>query len=129
MSSLTSPPPSEESSSESSFPAEPLEEPPPAPAYAFYQIPIRNIMEQREPVDGVPFYTGNEYTQSEGRPNSPTVLSHSTDISKPIAIYFLVNAGYGFLEYARKQIGIITLSFADGSSSTTPLVFGYNIRE
>ncbi|MFA5867874.1 MAG: zinc ribbon domain-containing protein [Actinomycetota bacterium] len=108
---------------------------PPAPTYAFSQVGISNqsslgAYSGNPNYDGVPFILGCEYTQgSTGQTTYPTVISRTLSIPKPQTAYILLTAGYGYTQFSGRQIGTIDFSFTDGSTRSTALVLGYNIRE
>ena len=52
-----------------------------------------------------------------------------TDIKNPLAVYFLIQAEYGYSQFANQQVGKVVLSFEDGSSYDYPLVMSINIRD
>lgn len=47
----------------------------------------------------------------------------------PSAVYLLLNTSYTFANYAGNKAGQVTLTYSDGSTESTDLTIGVNIRE
>jgi hypothetical protein len=61
-------------------------------------------------------------------PGTSTVAG-GLSIASPTAVYLLINAANTPLATAGSPAGSVTLTFADGTTSTTALVLGTNVRE
>ncbi len=53
----------------------------------------------------------------------------TTSYKNPGAVYLLLNTSYTYNSYAGRKAGQVTLTFSDGTSQTTDLTIGGNIRE
>ncbi len=53
----------------------------------------------------------------------------TTSYKNPSAVYLLVNSSFTYYWYAGRKAGQVTLTFSDGTSQTTDLTIGGNIRE
>lgn len=81
-------------------------------------------------LDGIPVEFRYEiFTQHEGAVDAPTQLVIPASAQGPIALYFLIQADYGFSRYAGRQLGIITVNFENGQTHEYPLVMGLNVRD
>lgn len=78
----------------------------------------------------IPFEVGRQIN-TPGCPNSTHTDEYilEANISRPIAVYFLIQAGQGFSRYENNQIGRIELVFSDGSVVTQELTLGFNVRD
>ena len=77
----------------------------------------------------VPFDVGwKASTQCEYLSSRPENIQIETDISHPLKVYLLLQAGWGTEEYDGQRIGKVTLEF-DESSIEIPLILGTNIRD
>lgn len=81
-------------------------------------------------LNDVPFYNGwkvtTQCTTTSDRPNEVLI---QTNISNPLEVYVLFQAGWGISPFEGMQVGTISLYFANGSTQTEELVLGYNIRD
>jgi hypothetical protein len=75
---------------------------------------------------GVPFAMQNAFIMLG--PGTSTVAG-GLSIANPSAAYLLINAANTPLATAGSPAGSVTLTFADGTTSTTALVLGNNVRE
>jgi tetratricopeptide (TPR) repeat protein len=81
-------------------------------------------------LNGIPLEFRYEiFTQHEGAVDAPTQLVIPSGAQGPIALYFLIQADYGFSRYAGRQLGIITAYFENGQTYEYPLVMGLNVRD
>lgn len=55
--------------------------------------------------------------------------SFTTSYKNPSAVYLLVNSSFTYYWYAGRKAGQVTLTFSDGTSQTTDLTIGGNLRE
>lgn len=77
----------------------------------------------------IPFTVGwKTSTQCSHIPERPQSVFIEISIPNPRYAYFLLQAGWGWSKYRDKK-GEIIFHFADGSSATTSLSLGYNIRD
>ena len=53
----------------------------------------------------------------------------TTSYKNPSAVYLLVNSSYTYYWYAGRRAGQVTLTFSDGTTQTTDLTIGGNVRE
>jgi hypothetical protein len=74
---------------------------------------------------GVPFTLGNAYWLHYG--DAPASLSMNYD--KPLAVYLLLNTSWTDAAFAGQTVGVVHLTYSDGTSQDTALVVGANIRE
>lgn len=78
----------------------------------------------------IPFTVGwKASTQCSHIPERLQSIVIETNIPNSKFAYFLLQAGWGWSRYRDKKIGEIIFHFADGSSATTSLSLGYNIRD
>ena len=56
-------------------------------------------------------------------------VSFTTSYKNPSAVYLLVNSSFTYYWYAGRRAGQVTLTFSDGTSQTTDLTIGGNLRE
>ena len=78
----------------------------------------------------IPFETGwTASTQCLHLPDQHEIFRFNTNLSNPISVHLLLQAGMGFTRYNGKQIGNVILSFSNGNKSATSLVLGTNIRD
>jgi hypothetical protein len=75
---------------------------------------------------GVPFAMQNAFIMLG--PGTSTVAG-GLSVANPTAVYLLINAANTPLATAGSPAGSVTLTFADGTTSTTALVLGTNVRE
>ncbi len=81
-------------------------------------------------LNGIPFYNGWKVTtQCTSTADRPTEVQIETNISNPLEVYVLFQAGWGITPFSGMQVGSITLYFADGNAQTENLILGYNIRD
>lgn len=87
----------------------------------FYTAPTSAVLTP----SGIPFSLANTYWLRYG--DAPVSLSMNYE--KPLAVYLLLNTSWTNAYFAGQTVGVVRLSFSDGSTRTTPLVVGANIRE
>jgi hypothetical protein len=79
---------------------------------------------------GIPFENGwKATTKCNSTINLPIEYSLDVNVSSPLEVYFLIQAGWGLTDYANKEIGYLGLEFNGQESYSEPLVMGYNIRD
>jgi hypothetical protein len=61
--------------------------------------------------------------------NDPTSAGFHVNVQRPLAVYVLLSGGYVPPEHKGKEVGNITLGFADGSEENIPIKSGVTIRE
>lgn len=81
-------------------------------------------------ISDVPFSVGwKSSTQCSHIPERPETISVTTNIINPKFAYLLLQAGWGWANYRDKKIGEVVFNFSDGSTTTSSLSLGYNIRD
>ncbi len=86
--------------------------------------PGRNVLA------GVPFENGwSATTECSHLPNQPQIIHFETNIQNPRKIHFLLQAGYGMREYTGDIIGLITITYNNGSKELIHLTLGETIRD
>jgi hypothetical protein len=97
------------------------------------QVPEENglgLKPGKKNLPDIPFETGwTVTTQSSDFPSYKTSVPLDVNISNPKSVYLLFQAGWGFTEFAGKQIAKVSLRFGDGKVTEIPLVLGDNIRD
>ena len=78
---------------------------------------------------GIPFLTGWTLTTSSGSIQNPASYTFDVNVPNPAHVYVLIQSGWGYNQFANKQIGYIRLEYQDGTLTDVPLVLGYNIRD
>ncbi len=107
----------------------------------FLSISLESISEFSEPETnleldpginqllGIPFENGwTSTTQCSYISTRPTRFEINTQISNPVSVYLLLQAGWGIQKYNGQQIGVVSLLFSDDDFNTT-LKLGQNIRD
>lgn len=61
--------------------------------------------------------------------NDPTSAGFHVNVQRPLAVYVLLSGGHVPPEHKGKEVGAITLEFADGSEVIVPIKSGVTIRE
>jgi hypothetical protein len=101
--------------------------------YAQAQVPVTNALglsPGKQNLLDIPFETGWEVTtQNRDFPDYRTSIPLDLKVSNPVSVYLLMQGGWGYKQYQGKQIGSVSLRFADGSTSEVRLVLGDNIRD
>jgi hypothetical protein len=87
----------------------------------FYVTPPASLLTSA----GTPFTLGNAYWMHYG--DAPASLSMNYD--KPLAVYMLLNTSWTDAAFAGQTVGLVHLTYSDGTSKDTALVVGANIRE
>ena len=116
-------------------------EPSPIPETEYVYLDLQKYSELTEPetnlglpsgtnsLSDIPFVNGwKATTQCTSMPDRPTSISVDTNISKPIAVYVLFQAGWGITTFYGQQVGVIDLYFSEGNLEEI-LTLGYNIRD
>jgi len=85
-------------------------------------------------LDGIPFYVpmpeeGVIQTQQHTLINEATTITIPTDIAYPQYIYILLNGAYVRSEFHGIPVGILSLTFSDGTIVRSPIIVGQCLRE
>lgn len=78
----------------------------------------------------VPFDVGwKASTQCEYLADRPDHIRIEANVSHPLSVYMLLQAGWGIRAYDGQRIGKVSLEFDGDRSYDTPLILGDNIRD
>lgn len=81
-------------------------------------------------LSGIDFENGwTTSTECSHLPDQPEVLVFDTSTRNSRYVYFVLQAGYGILQYEQEVIGYVNLWFEDGSRVQEYLTLGENIRD
>lgn len=75
-------------------------------------------------LNGLPFQVGNAWQLSSG-----ASATAAASFPKPLSVALLVNTQNSYYWYQGSSIGQVTLTFADGTTQSTDLVLGGNVRD
>jgi hypothetical protein len=94
----------------------------------------KNSLSILDPLSGkpliVPFDLGWKVsTQCEYLSSRPENVQIGVNISHPLNVYLLLQAGWGLKDYDGHRIGKVTLEFNNSNSIEIPLILGTNIRD